>query len=277
VFKKDILAEKVALISGGGTGINFGIAKELGLHGAKVVIMGRRKEVLDKAVEQLATHGIQSLGVQGDVRKFADCQRIVETAISKFGKLDILVNGAAGNFLSAAEDLSANGFKTVLEIDTIGTFHMSKAAFPALKERGGVIVNISATLYYAASHFQIHASAAKAGVDSITRSLALEWGKYGIRVVGIAPGPIADTEGLFRLTGEGADNGLLDSTLKTVPLRRLGKIVDIAQVAVFLSSSAASYITGDVLVVDGGQFVYTPPFVPIEVYEAMVASRKAKL
>jgi len=277
VFKKDILAGKVALISGGGTGINFGIAKALGQHGAKIALMGRRKEVLDKATAELSKEGISSIGVRGDVRNYADCQKVVAEVVAKFGKLDILVNGAAGNFLALAEDLSPNGFKTVMEIDTLGTFHMSKASFGPLKEHGGVIINISATLHYTASRYQIHASAAKAAIDSMTRNLALEWGKYGIRVVGIAPGPIADTEGYQRLSG-GDDNPDVEKVLaKVVPVGRLGRTHDIGQAALFLASPAGSYISAHTIVVDGGHYVYNLPYVPEEVYEAIAAQRKAKL
>jgi len=275
-FKTNILSGQVALISGGGSGINLGIAKILGLHGAKIVIMGRRKEVLDKATAEMSKQGITCLGVQGDVRKYEDCQRVVEATIAKYGRLDILVNGAAGNFLASAEDLAPKGLKTVLEIDTLGTFHMSKAAFPSLKQKGGVIINISATIHYTATHFQLHASAAKAAVDAMTRNLALEWGKYGIRVVGIAPGAIADTVGLDKLTG-GSNQDVLQSAPPVIPLRRMGTINDIAQAALFLASPSGSYISGHTLVVDGAAFVYTPPFVPEEVYQAIATQRKSKL
>jgi len=271
-FKADILRGKVALISGGGSGINFGIATTLGLHGAKVAIMGRRKPVLDKAVAELQGKGIDAVGIQGDVRKFDTCQHVVSEVVAKFGKIDILVNGAAGNFLCAPEDLSANGFKTVIEIDAIGTFHMSKAAFEELKKTKGSIVNISATLHYTATLYQIHASAAKAAVDSITRSLGLEWGKYGIRTNGIAPGPIADTEGMERLSG-----GNPADSAKIVPLQRMGKVTDIALATLYLTSSAGSYVNGHTIVVDGGSWLVSTPFVPEAVYEQIAAQRKAKL
>eukprot|EP00026_Physarum_polycephalum_P014073 Phypoly_transcript_14545.p1 GENE.Phypoly_transcript_14545~~Phypoly_transcript_14545.p1 ORF type:complete len:308 (+),score=47.69 Phypoly_transcript_14545:92-925(+) len=271
-FKNDVLKGKVALVSGGGSGINFGIVRSLGLHGSKVAIMGRRKEVLDKAVAKLQSEGVEAFGIQGDVRNFVDCEKVVAGTIAKFGKIDILVNGAAGNFLCAPEDLSVNGFKTVMEIDAIGTFHMSKAAFESLKATKGVILNISATLHYTTTYYQIHASAAKAAVDSMTRSLAVEWGKYGIRTVGIAPGPIADTEGMDRLSG-GAG---LEDMAKKIPLRRVGKIEDIAQAALYLTA-AGSYVNGHTIVVDGGSWLRSSPFVSEEVYASIAAKRKAKL
>jgi len=273
VFTPDILKGKVALISGGGTGINFSIARYLGAHGCKIAITGRRKEVLEKAIEQLSKEGITAFGTPGDVRNYDACVKVVAATVEKFGQLDILVNGAAGNFLCAPEDLSPNGFKTVMEIDAFGTFNMSHAAFEALKKTKGVIINISATLHYTATHYQIHASAAKASVDSMTRSLALEWGKYGIRAVGIAPGAIADTEGMSRLSGGEGLQGMITG----VPLRRLGHTVDIAQTALFLASPAADYISGQTIVVDGAACLYTNPFVTEEVYKNISTARKSKL
>jgi len=275
LFKPDVLKGKVALISGGGTGINFGIARLLGAHGAKIVITGRRKEVLDKAVAQLSGEGITAFGTQGDVRNYETCAKVIAAAVEKFGKIDILVNGAAGNFLCAPEDLTPNGFKTVMEIDAFGTFNMSHAAFEALKKSKGTIINISATLHYTATHYQLHASAAKASVDSMTRSLALEWGKYGIRTNGIAPGPIADTEGMARLSGN-EDKNLKEIGTST-PLKRLGSVVDIAETALFLASPAASYISGQTIVVDGASCLYTVPFVTEEKYAQIAKARKSKL
>jgi len=200
-----------------------------------------------------------------------DCKASIAATVAKFGKLDILVNGAAGNFLCAPEDLSPNGFKTVMEIDTIGTFYMSRSAFEPLKNSSGIIINMSATLHYLATHYQIHASAAKAGVDSITRSLALEWGKYGIRVNGIAPGPIENTEGFSRLAGNSDE--VTAKVSETIPLRRTGKTVDIALTALFLASPAASYISGQTIVVDGGSVLFSHPTIPEHMYKSIAASR----
>jgi peroxisomal 2,4-dienoyl-CoA reductase len=169
----------------------------------------------------------------------------------KFGKVDIVVNGAAGNFLCKAEDLSPNGFGTVVDIDLKGTFNVCRAAFAQLKENRGQILNISATLHYLGTPMQLHVSAAKAGVDALTRNLAVEWGHYGIRVNGIAPGPIADTEGMKRLVPEQVKEKLK----KNIPVGRLGRIRDIETTAVFLCSDAASFINGEIVVVDGGQWL----------------------
>lgn len=147
--------------------------------------------MLDEAVESMKQKGIKAMGFQGDVRKIEDCERWATGCVAVFGALNIVVNCAAGNFLATAEELSSGGFRSVMEIDALGTFNMSRAAYgPLSKANNACIINISATLHYGATWWQVHASAAKAAVDSITRTLALEWGSAGIRVNGIAPGPI---------------------------------------------------------------------------------------
>eukprot|EP01100_Stratorugosa_tubuloviscum_P014962 TRINITY_DN8302_c0_g1_i1.p1 TRINITY_DN8302_c0_g1~~TRINITY_DN8302_c0_g1_i1.p1 ORF type:complete len:291 (+),score=155.87 TRINITY_DN8302_c0_g1_i1:97-969(+) len=272
-FNKNILNGSVALITGGGSGICFEIARAFGLHGCKISLMGRRENILQIAREKLIKQGIDTIICQGDVRNFESCVSAVEKTVSHFGQLNILVNGAAGNFLCSAQDLSSNAFKTVIEIDLIGTFNMSKAAFSALiASKSSSILNISATLHYGATRYQIHAAAAKAGVDSLTRSLALEWSGFGIRVNGIAPGPIGDTEGMKRLSG-GAEQGVADF----VPLKRLGSTKDIANAALFyVCDSVSNFISGDIMVVDGGSWLATRPFVPEEVYAEISAQRKMR-
>ncbi|KAJ3693524.1 hypothetical protein LUZ60_009004 [Juncus effusus] len=279
-FRADILKGKVALITGGGSGIGFEIATQFGRHGAAVAVMGRRRQVLDSAVTALSNEGIQAIGVEGDVRKQADARKVLEETFKHFGKIDILVNGAAGNFLASPEDLSPNGFRTVVDIDSVGTYTMCYEALKYLKKgglgrenelSGGLIVNISATLHYTASWYQIHVSAAKAAVDSLTRSLALEWGTdYGIRVNGIAPGPIGDTPGMRKLapqemnprlaSQETGDSGLRDE----MPLFKLGEKKDIAMAALYLASHAGKYVNGTVMVVDGGLWLSRPRFIPKE-------------
>ena len=273
IYKTDLLSGKTALITGGGTGICKGIAAAFMAHGANVVIMGRRQEVLEETCKELsaAATGGKADYVAGDVRLSEDCDRAVESCLQKFGGIDILLNGAAGNFLCPTEHLSSNGFKTVIDIDLLGTFNMSKSAFVPLKRSSdAVILNISATLHYQGTVMQSHVMAAKAGVDALARNLACEWGEYGIRVVTIAPGPIGDTEGMRRLAPLGADK----KVSAEVPLRRLGKINDIANAALFLVSDAASYITGEILVVDGGQWLTKPAFVPKETWEKLNSQRK---
>lgn len=174
------------------------------------------------------------------------------------GSIDILVNGAAGNFLASFDNLSVNAFKTVMEIDAFGTFIVSKAVFThAMKKNGGVIINISAGLHYNGTALQLHAGTAKAGVDAMTKHMAVELGPYGVRVVGICPGPIADTEGFSRLSSPKANSVSLKDVL---PLKMLGKKEDIANASLFLASDAAKFITGTILVVDGGQHLTFPNF-----------------
>ncbi|KAK6785766.1 hypothetical protein RDI58_019221 [Solanum bulbocastanum] len=242
-FKSDILKGKVALLTGGGSGIGLEISTQFGKHGASVAIMGRRKAVLDSAVSYLQSFGIPAIGLQGDVRKQEDAKRVVELTVKQFGKLDILVNAAAGNFLVSPEDLSPNGFRTVLDIDSVGTFTMCHEALNYIKKggpgrsstSGGMILNISATLHYTASWYQIHVAAAKAAVDAVTRNLALEWGTdYDIRVNGIAPGPIGDTAGMRKLGPEEISN----KSKAYMPLYKLGEKYDIAMAALYLASDA---------------------------------------
>ncbi|KAL8461887.1 hypothetical protein ACS0TY_033098 [Phlomoides rotata] len=263
-FKSDILKGQVALLTGGGSGIGFEISTQLGKHGASIAIMGRRRSVLDDAVSALNSLGIPAAGFEGDVRSREDAKRVVEATVKRFGRLDILVNAAAGNFLAAAEDLSPNGFKTVMDIDTVGTFTMCHEAVKYLKKdapgrssasSGGLILNISATLHYTASWYQIHVSAAKAAIDALTRNLALEWGSdYDIRVNGIAPGPIGDTAGMSKLAPEEIINNMREH----MPLYKLGEKWDIAMAAVYMASDAGKYINGSVLPVDGGLWLSRP-------------------
>ena len=274
-FRPDLLADHVALITGGGSGICFGIARELGRHGAKVMLMGRRQEVLDQACSSLKAEGIDARPVQGDVRDPQAAEQAVAATVKAHGKLDLLVNGAAGNFLCPTDQLSPNGFKTVIDIDLLGTFNMCHAAFRHLKASGSsVVLNISATLHYQGTIMQSHVMAAKAGIDALGRNLACEWGEHGIRVCTIAPGAIGDTEGMRRLAPLGADKKLAAE----VPLRRLGRIEDIAHAAVFLASEAASYISGEILVVDGGQWLTKPAHVDRATWEKFAAleARKPK-
>ncbi len=257
VFRTDVLAGHVALVTGGGTGICRGIAAAYARFGADVAIVSRKQETLDAtAAEIRAATGRKVLAIAADVRKPDDVARAIGETVSQLGKLDTLVNGAAGNFLAPAAGLSPNGFRTVIDIDLNGTFNMARAAFEPLRKSGaGFILNISATLHYHGTPLQIHASAAKAGVDAVTKNLAVEWGTFGIRVCGIAPGPIGDTEGMKRLAP-----GEVDEKMKAaIPARRFGTIDEIAAAAVYLRSPAGAYITGHVLVVDGGHCVATPP------------------
>lgn len=256
IFADNILQGKVAFVTGGGTGITGGIARAFAEAGAKLAITSRKIENLEAAAKVINEAGGTCFPVAADVRDYEAVENAVKQTAEKFGKIDIVVNGAAGNFLCKAEELSPNGFGTVVDIDTKGTFNVARAAFEELRKSQGQILNISATLHYLATPMQIHVSAAKAGVDAITRNLAVEWGRYGIRVNGIAPGPIEDTEGMKRLLPE----PLKEKMTKRIPLQRFGRIKDIENAALFLSSDAANYINGVTLVVDGGQWLLGTSF-----------------
>jgi peroxisomal 2,4-dienoyl-CoA reductase len=257
IFVEGILKGHVAFVTGGGTGITGGVARALAEAGANVALVSRKIEHLEpaaKAINEARANNAnmgEAFAVAADVRNYEEIEEAILATVVGFGKIDIVVNGAAGNFLVPAEQLSPNGFGTVIDIDLKGTFNVCRAAFAELKEHRGQVLNISATLHYGGTPLQLHVSAAKAGVDALTRNLAVEWGRYGIRVNGIAPGPIEDTEGMKRLVPEPVKEKLR----KNIPLGRFGRISDIETAAVFLCSDAASFINGEVLVVDGGQWL----------------------
>jgi 2,4-dienoyl-CoA reductase [(3E)-enoyl-CoA-producing], peroxisomal len=256
IFADNILQGKVAFVTGGATGITGGVARAFSEAGAKLAITSRKEENLIAMKQFIEENGGECFVVAADVRDYAAVENAIAKTVEHYGKIDIVVNGAAGNFLCKADELSANGFGTVVDIDTKGTFNVCRASFEELKKSQGQILNISATLHYLATPMQIHVSAAKAGVDAITRNLSVEWGRHGIRVNGIAPGPIEDTEGMKRLLLP----ELKDKLTKRIPLQRFGKIADIENAALFLTSDAASYINGVTLVVDGGQWLLGTSF-----------------
>jgi 2,4-dienoyl-CoA reductase [(3E)-enoyl-CoA-producing], peroxisomal len=247
-FTSDLLKGRAALVTGGGTGICRGIALALASVGCDVAIASRSQEHLEPTARDIEQRGVRSLAVAGDVRKPDEVDTVLRSTADTFGRLDILVNGAAGNFMCPADRLSPNGFGTVVDIDLKGTFNVSRAAYPLLKQRGGAILNISATLQLLGTVGQAHASAAKAGVDALTRTLAAEWGPSGIRVNGLAPGPVDGTEGVRRLTSD-ASRKMIE---EHCPLGRMATIEEVAAAAVFLCSDAAAFITGVTLVIDGG-------------------------
>jgi len=269
IFADNILKDHVAFVTGGGTGITGGVARALAEAGANVALVSRSIEHLEPAAKAIndarsvgsptvregnesdhLTFG-EAFAVAADVRKPEEIEKAITATVERFGKISIVVNGAAGNFLCAAEELSPNGFGTVVDIDLKGTFNVCRAAFAELKKNRGQILNISATLHYLGTPMQLHVSAAKAGVDALTTNLAVEWGPYGIRTNAIAPGPIGDTEGMKRLVPE----PIKEKLRKRIPLGRFGLIKDIENAAVFLCSDAASYINGAVVVVDGGHWL----------------------
>ncbi len=249
-FRPDLFVGRVALLTGGGTGITRGIAEALAAHGADTVLVSRKADHVRPAAASIAgRHGTRCLACEADVRDPSAVEAATSRAVAEFGRLDILVNGAAGNFPCPSGDLSPNGFAAVLDIDAKGTWHACRAAFHArMKEHGGSILNLSATLHYGGTPGQVHVAAAKAAVDALTRTLAVEWGPLGIRSNAIAPGPIGDTEGARRLFP--GEEGV--RLAMTVPTRRLGTIDDIARLALFVLSDAGSNLNGAIIPSDGG-------------------------
>ncbi len=236
-------------VAGGSSGINLGIAKAFARAGANVVVMSRSPDKVQQAAAELTALGVQALGISADVRDAAAVEAALQQAHARFGPINVLISGAAGNFIAPAKDLSPNGFKTVVDIDLNGTFHVLRMAYPLLQKPGASVINISAPQGVNPTMYQVHACAAKAGIDMMTRVLALEWGEDGIRVNSISPGPIADTEGMRRLA---PSPEALQRATSTVPLQRMGSLDDVANMALFLSSPLASYVTGTVIPVDGG-------------------------
>ncbi|MCE2392823.1 MAG: SDR family oxidoreductase [Proteobacteria bacterium] len=250
-FREDVLSGRVALVTGGATGIGKEIARTLGLHGARVFICSRKVDRLEKSTAELRAEGIDCAWHRCDVRDPDSVSAAVENLLGRGHGLDIVVNNAAGNFPAPISRISPKGFRTVVDIDLLGTYNVSKIAVDAwLRDNGGSIVNISAPFEGKGAALQSHVAAAKAAVDSLTRTCAVEWGRHGIRVNGIAPGHVADTEGVARFTAAAGASGP-----ERIPLGRVGVARDIANSVLFLSTEAASYISGQVWTVDGASSV----------------------
>lgn len=248
-FRGDVLQGRVVLVAGASSGINLGIAQRLVQAGARVAILSRSAERIEAARQTLAPFGSPVLARVADVRDYSAVAAVAEEVATTWGPIDIVVSGAAGNFHASAAQLSPNGFRTVVEIDLIGTFNVFRASFQHLRTPGASLVAISAPGGTHPSCFQVHANAAKAGVNMLSRCLALEWGPAGIRVNAVSPGPIAGTEGMKRLAGDPAREHAIRSRLA---LRRYGHTREVADLVLFLCTPEASYITGAVLDVDGG-------------------------
>ncbi|KAH7890348.1 hypothetical protein F5I97DRAFT_1834789 [Phlebopus sp. FC_14] len=262
-FKPDLFKGKVLFCTGGGSGICKEMTKAMMQHGANACIVGRKLDRITESAKELSqSTGQTCIPAQADVRQPQQLKEAVANTVDKFGRIDFVICGAAGNFLASIDGMSENAFRTVMEIDTIGTFNTVKATLPYVRTTHGAYIHVSATLHYkgprkctptfvilissSGTPYQVHVSAAKAGVDALSAVLAVEEGPRGVRSNVIAPGPIADTEGMSRLSAK------TGSSAKPYPLGRMGHVQDVANAAVFLFSGAASNITGQVLAVDGG-------------------------
>jgi NAD(P)-dependent dehydrogenase (short-subunit alcohol dehydrogenase family) len=249
ILPHDLFAGKTVFVTGGGSGINLGIARTFAELGANIGMCGRSQERLNAAAAGLGELGAKVSATSADVRVPEQLQSAMNASRDALGDIDILVCGAAGNFLVQGENLSFNGFKTVIDIDLVGSFNASRIAFEQLKRTRGSIIFISAPMAHVPHAYQAHVGPAKAGVEMLMKNLALEWGPYGIRSNSIIPGFIEDTEGIRRISSE-SDS---ENFIRHIPLRRMGITQEIGQAAAFLSSPLAAYITGASLWVDGGQ------------------------
>lgn len=254
MYTNDTLKGRVALITGGGSGIGLEIAMAYAKLGASLMLVGRNEERVQSAAQTITEAGGIAVARKTDVRNYDEVKATVEATVEKFGSLDILVNNAAGNFVCPTAELTPRGWSTVIDIDLNGTFHGCHAAYPYLSKskHGGSIISIITMLGVTGWPQAAHAAAAKGGILSLSRTLAVEWGGDGIRVNTISPGPIGDTEGVQRMY---IDGGRGELEMKKTALGRFGKKEDIANAAVYLASDLGAYVTGENLIVDGGRWL----------------------
>jgi|TARA_B100001142_G_scaffold56176_1_gene54741 NAD(P)-dependent dehydrogenase (short-subunit alcohol dehydrogenase family) len=254
MFDKELLNDKSIIVTGGGTGLGKSMATRFAELGANLVITSRRQEVIDKTAEELRDHGGKVLAIACDVRDSEQVNEMVSQTVDGFGKIDILLNNAAGNFISPTEDLSPNAFKTIVDIVLNGTFNCTQAVGKVMREKdGGVILNIVTTYAWTGSGYVVPSASAKAGVLAMTRSLAVEWAKYGIRTLAIAPGPFPTKGAWSRLAPPGL--GIEKKMRNRVPLKRVGEHIELANLASYLVSDQAAYINGEVVTIDGGEWL----------------------
>ncbi len=254
MFDEKLLKGKNIIVTGGGTGLGKSMATRFADLGANLVITSRREGVISEAAKELQKSGGKVVAIPCDVRDPEQVEAMVEQTVKELGSVDILLNNAAGNFISPTENLSPNAFKTVIDIVLNGTFHCTQAAGKVMrKNKSGIILNIVTTYAWTGSGYVVPSACAKAGVLAMTRSLAVEWAKYGIRTVAIAPGPFPTKGAWSRLAPPGLG---IDKKMKArIPLKRVGEHIELANLASYLISDQAAYINGEVVTIDGGEWL----------------------
>ncbi len=255
MFKSDLLTGKTIIITGGGTGLGKSMSKKFGELGANLVLTSRRQDVLDETAKEIndAT-GAEILTVPTDVRHSEQVQKMVAQSVEKFGKVDGLLNNAAGNFISPTEKLSENAFRTILDIVLVGTFNCTQAVGAIMRKNdGGAILNIVTTYAFTGSGYVVPSACAKGGVLAMTRSLAVEWAKYGIRTNAIAPGPFPTKGAWKRLLPPGLN--IEKKMIERVPLKRFGEHEELANLAAYLMADESNYMNGEVVTMDGGEWL----------------------
>ena len=254
MFDVQLLKGKKIVVTGGGTGLGKSMATRFAALGADLVITSRRQNVIDETAKDLREHGVKVLAISCDVRDTEQVESMVEQTVSEFGTIDILLNNAAGNFISPTENLSSNAFRTIVDIVLNGTFHCTQAVGKVMrKNKSGVILNIVTTYAWTGSGYVVPSACAKAGVLAMTRSLAVEWAKYGIRTAAIAPGPFPTKGAWSRLAPPGL--GIEKKMKERIPLKRVGEHIELANLATYLISDQAAYINGEVVTIDGGEWL----------------------
>ena len=255
MFKNDLLKNKTIIITGGGTGLGKSMATRFGELGANLVLTSRRQEVLDDAAHDINDKtGAEILTVSTDIRHSDQANKMVKKAVDKFGKIDCLLNNAAGNFISPTENLSENAFRTIIDIVLVGTFNCTQAAGKAMRDSGGgVILNIVTTYAFTGSGYVVPSACAKSGVLAMTRSLAVEWAKHGIRTNAIAPGPFPTKGAWKRLVPPGLN--IEKKMMERVPLKRFGEHDELANLASYLMADESGYMNGEVITMDGGEWI----------------------
>lgn len=254
MFESGLLKDKTIVITGGGTGLGKSMATRFAELGANLVITSRRQNVIDETADSLREFDVKVSSIVCDVRDPEQVESMVKQTVDELGPIDILLNNAAGNFISPTENLSANAFKTVVDIVLNGTFNCTQAVGKVMRENnGGVILNIVTTYAWTGSGYVVPSACAKAGVLAMTRSLAVEWAKYGIRTVAIAPGPFPTKGAWSRLAPPGM--GIEKKMKNKIPLKRFGEHDELANLATYLVSDQAGYINGEVVTIDGGEWL----------------------